>query len=213
MIDNYVQGVNAYIDQALTNPALLPADYAAARPAAALDARRRGRRRSLIGGIFGRGGGAEVAQRRPAAVPPEAARPAAGATAFSEFKEQNDPAAPTTVVDKSFPYEIPGKINPATTAMPDDPRAPLNGGPTDTDAGLQRAAPPDGRAAMIEPRAAMPAHMSNALVVDGQRLGRRPPDSGLRPAGVLLRPGDPDAGGSALARTTTPRVHRSPVPA
>ena len=57
MIENYVAGVNAYVQATLTNPALLPADYVAAAPntvpqpwtAADVVAIA-----GLIGGIFGR---------------------------------------------------------------------------------------------------------------------------------------------------------------
>ena len=62
---------------------------------------------------------------------------AAGASAFQQFKEQNDPAAADHRRRQAFPYEIAGKVNPATTAMPDNARAPLTGGPTDHHAGLQ----------------------------------------------------------------------------
>ena len=81
----------------------------------------------------------------------------AGAKAFTEFKEQNDPGAPTTVVDKKFPYETVKHPNPKLTAIPDDPRAPLTGGPTGTDAELRPDAP--------EPNGARPT---------SRRLGRCP---------------------------------------
>ena len=118
LIDNFVAGINAYIDQTRTNPALLPADYAAALdPAAALDRcrrrlDRRAHRRHLRQGRRRRG---EPTPRCCSTCRSSSGRLPA-ASAFQQFKEQNDPAAPTTVVDKSFPYEIPGKINPATTA-------------------------------------------------------------------------------------------------
>ncbi len=62
LIDNFVAGVNAYIDATRTNPALLPADYAAgACPAAAWTDADVVAIAGLIGGIFGKGGGSEVA--------------------------------------------------------------------------------------------------------------------------------------------------------
>ncbi len=85
---------------------------------------------ALIGGIFGDGGGGEIGNAALLQLPAAPARPGRrAATAFTEFKEQNDPAAPTTVVDKSFPYEIPGTGQPGERSrMPDHPGAPLTGG-------------------------------------------------------------------------------------
>ncbi|HEX4431687.1 MAG TPA: penicillin acylase family protein, partial [Frankiaceae bacterium] len=113
LIDNYVSGVNAYIDATRTNLALLPADYAAALapPQHWTDADVVSIA-GLIGGIFGRGGGAEVANAALLQYLQKQLGTAEGGSAFQQFKEQNDPSAATTVVDKSFPYETPGKVDP-----------------------------------------------------------------------------------------------------
>ena len=60
---------------------------------------------SLIGGIFGRGGGSELrsAELEQAFVKRFGKR--AGRRAWSDFRSKNDPEAPTTVVGKRFPYE------------------------------------------------------------------------------------------------------------
>src|SRR6185437_8369086 len=132
MIYSYVDGVNAWIDKAALNPNLLPADYAAAAPqlvpqkwsvadVVAIA--------GLIGGIFGRGGGAEVANAHLLQYLQKELGAAQGAQAFAQFKTANDPLAPTAA-DKAFPYEIPGKIDPALTALP-DAGAPVTGGPVD----------------------------------------------------------------------------------
>src|SRR5262249_51146838 len=81
------------------------------------------------GGIFGDGGGGEVRNAALLKYLQGQLGQSAGSTAFTDFKEQNDPAAPATVVDKSFRYEIPGHVNPATVAIPDNPGAPLAGRP------------------------------------------------------------------------------------
>ncbi len=169
LIDNFVSGINAYIDASRTNPALLPADYAAALapPQHWTDADVVSIA-GLIGGIFGRGGGAEMANAALLQYLQKQLGTAAGTSAFQQFKEQNDPAAPTTVVDKSFPYEIPGKVNPATTAMPDNARAPLTGGPTDTTAGCNLSAPNPTANTIMTSLQTMPKHMSNALVVNAK---------------------------------------------
>jgi acyl-homoserine lactone acylase PvdQ len=169
LIDNFVAGVNTYIDQTRTNVALLPADYSAALapPQHWTDADVVSIA-GLIGGIFGRGGGSEIANAALLQYLQKQLGTTAGASAFQQFKEQNDPTAATTVVDKSFPYEIPGKIDPATTALPDNARAPLTGGPTATTSGCNLSAPNPTATAIMTSLAAMPKHMSNALVVNGK---------------------------------------------
>jgi acyl-homoserine lactone acylase PvdQ len=169
MIENFVSGINAYVDQTATNPALLPADYAAALapPQHWTDADVVSIA-GLIGGIFGRGGGIEMKNAALLQYLQKQLGATAGTSAFQQFKEQNDPAAPTTVVDKSFPYEIPGKVDPATTAMPDNAQAPLTGGPTNTTPGCNLTAPNPTATTIMTSLQTMPKHMSNALVVNGK---------------------------------------------
>jgi acyl-homoserine lactone acylase PvdQ len=168
LIDNYVDGVNAYIAQTRTNPTLLPADYAAAlQPPLDWSDGDVVAISGLIGGIFGKGGGSEVANAALLQYLQKNLGAAPGKAAFTQFKSQNDPGAPTTIVDKSFPYMIPGTVNPATTALPDDARAPLTGGPTATTPGCDLTAPNPGAKTVMTSLQAMPQHMSNALVVNG----------------------------------------------
>jgi acyl-homoserine lactone acylase PvdQ len=166
MIDDYVQGINAYIAKAKTDPALMPVEYSlfgAPKPWTPADVVAV---TSLVGGIFGDGGGGEVANSALLRYLQGQLGQSGGATAFTDFKEQNDPAAPTTVVGKSFPYEIPRHVNPATIAIPDHPGAPLQGGPTDTTAGCtSTAATSKLGLSVIEGLLRLPAQMSNALVV------------------------------------------------
>ncbi len=165
----YVAGINAYIAATGTDPSLLPADYAAVgappqpwSPADIISVA------SLIGGIFGKGGGAEISNAALLQyLDRQLGSRAAGEAAFTAFKDQNDPAAPTTV-PASFPYEIPGTINPATTAMPDNAAAPLTGGPTGTTAGCNATPPNRAALAIIASLLRLPRSMamSNALLVD-----------------------------------------------
>ncbi len=167
MLDNYVAGVNAYISATQTDPNLLPADYAAVgappqpwTPADIVGVA------GLIGGIFGKGGGTEVANSALYTYLVNKLGKTAGARAFKELKDPNDPSAPTTVVGKRFPYEIPGKVNPKTTAIPDSTQ--LTGGPTDTTSGCQGVPTNATALATIASLQSLPKHMSNALVVDGK---------------------------------------------
>jgi acyl-homoserine lactone acylase PvdQ len=190
MIDDYVSGVNAYISAALTDPSKLPADYAAAlsppqpwKPSDVVYVA------ALIGGIFGNGGGGEVRnaallqylQRELGRTP--------GTRAFTDFREQNDGDAPTTITDTAFPYEIPGKVDPSKTAMPDDASAPLAGGPTTTTPGCDLVPSNPTANGIVASLLAMPAHMSNALVVDAAHAADGHPIAVFGPQVSYFAPG------------------------
>jgi acyl-homoserine lactone acylase PvdQ len=167
MIYAYVAGVNAWIAKTQTNPTLLDGDYAAAlglpqkwTPADVVSVA------GLIGGIFGKGGGIEVANSALYTYLRQHLGAKAGAQAFTEFKEQNDPGAQTTVVDKSFPYENVKHPNPKLTAIPDSTT--LTGGPTDTTANCNLTSPNLAALTDIASLQDTQNHMSNALVVDAK---------------------------------------------
>ena len=159
--------MNRYIDAATTDPRLLPADYAAAAPQAlpqkwsvadvvAIA--------GLIGGIFGKGGGIEVQNAHLLEYLRKELGTADGSAAFQQFRTSNDPLAPTTA-DKAFPYENHGKVDPATTALPDY-GVDITGGPTATDPNCDLTQPNPMALSILKGLAAMPKHMSNALVVN-----------------------------------------------
>ncbi len=119
-VTNYVAGINAYIDDALVNPTLLPAEYAALakspQPWTVTDVIGEA---SLIGGIFGRGGGQELrsAELEQAFVKRFGKR--AGRRAWADFRESDDPEAPNTITGRRFPYETGGAFSKRGLAMPD----------------------------------------------------------------------------------------------
>src|SRR5262249_37090251 len=104
-VDAYVEGINAYIAAANVDPLLKPAEYTLLNqpmsPWKATDVVAVG---SLIGGIFGRGGGAELNSALTMEAFVERMGKKAGRRAWLGFRSKNDPEAPTTV-DKPFPYE------------------------------------------------------------------------------------------------------------
>jgi acyl-homoserine lactone acylase PvdQ len=172
MIDAYVAGVNAWIAHTRTpgGAASLDVNYTVATdstptywtPADVVSIA------GLIGGIFGRGGGGEVANSALYTYLRQHLGAKAGDTAFREFKEQNDPSAPTTA-SKAFPYEkTPKHVKTPLTAIPDHPRRALTGGPTDTTKGCGGTAVNPAALAAIASLADTPDHMSNALVVDAK---------------------------------------------
>jgi acyl-homoserine lactone acylase PvdQ len=118
-LNNFVAGINAYIDAALLDPNKMPAEYAAIgktpthwTPTDVIA------EASLIGGIFGKGGGAEVRSAMTLQAFEQQFGTAGGMTAWSDFREHNDPEAPTTV-SKSFPYETTSPFSTTGLAMPD----------------------------------------------------------------------------------------------
>ena len=192
LIDSYVKGVNAYIDATRTDPSKLPADYVAGAPDAAVPQKWTDADvvsiAGLIGGIFGKGGGFEVDDAHLLTYLQGKFGATAGAKAYKDLNHQNDPLAPTTITDKTYPYDVRTKpLDPSLNALPDE--GALTGGPTETAAGcgdgsaapsapslpavpglpLSTATRAQTAANIIGALKAMPSHMSNALVVNGSR--------------------------------------------
>jgi acyl-homoserine lactone acylase PvdQ len=166
MIHNYVAGVNKYIKGALLDPTKLPADYVVSgagvpTPWHVADVVAIA---GLIGGIFGRGGGGELSNAQLLLYLQQQLGLSNGSSAFHQFKTANDPLAPTTATTP-FPYEIPGVIDPATTALP-DAGAPITGGPVATDPDCNLTQPNPVALSIIDGLQNLPHNMSNALVVN-----------------------------------------------
>jgi acyl-homoserine lactone acylase PvdQ len=115
----YVDGINAYITDALANPMLMPAEYTISGKTPQMwEPTDLIAEASLIGGIFGRGGGREVdsAQTMQAFVDRFGAR--AGRRAWKGFRSKNDPEAAVTVHHR-FPYETTNAFAKKGLALPD----------------------------------------------------------------------------------------------
>lgn len=163
MINSYVAGINGYISESRTNVSLLPADYLAT---ASLPTRWKPSDVvaviSLIG-LEATGGGAELKNAVLLRYLQSKFGTRAGSAAFGSFKEQNDPSAPTTIHGQAFGYMVPGHVNPALTAIPDDPGAPLAGGPTDTTPGCNGIPLPPAPGSPAQTAAALPQALSSLL--------------------------------------------------
>jgi acyl-homoserine lactone acylase PvdQ len=120
-VENYVAGINQYIAEARLDPTKLPGEYAAiGRPqgpdpwkvtdiiATA----------SLVGGIFGRGGGNELAWSEVADALEKRFGRRRGARVFRDFRAAEDAAAPVTVLRRRFPYQA-RALRPRGVARPD----------------------------------------------------------------------------------------------
>jgi acyl-homoserine lactone acylase PvdQ len=119
-VADYVAGVNAYIAEARLNPLKLPGEYAAlgkvledwkATDVVATAA--------LVGGIFGKGGGAEVENSAVLSAARQHFGAVPGTSVWKDFRRSEDLEAPTTVRGQSFPYETDSEPNPAAVAKPD----------------------------------------------------------------------------------------------
>ncbi len=117
----FVDGVNAYINEAKTNPTKMPAEYAAlgkvVEPWKLTDTIAEA---SLIGGIFGKGGGNEVGSALVLRAMEKRFGAKRGRKAWADFRFKNDPEAPTTILKKRFPYETGSPFAKRGLALPDD---------------------------------------------------------------------------------------------
>ena len=179
-VREFCAGINAYIAEALIDPNKMPAEYAALgklpaewKPTDVIA------EASLIGGIFGKGGGAEVRSALTLEAFEAKFGKAAGRKAWQGFREQNDPEAPATVA-KAFPYETGSPFAKTGLAMPDagsvsfaqdsSSAAPAAAGQATTDTPARVAIPSDGSigSGLLHDALAGPALMSNWELVSAK---------------------------------------------
>jgi acyl-homoserine lactone acylase PvdQ len=156
----YSDGVNQYIDEAIADPSKLPAEYPALqqtpadwKPEDAVAIA------SLVGGIFGKGGGGELTNFCGLKSLTAAVGNATDARAiFDDFHFADDAEAPTTSRDPA-PYQAPSPVDPA--AHPDVD--------CDSLAAIDPSGPPlqDLLDAISQGFNGLPFGMSNALLIGG----------------------------------------------
>jgi acyl-homoserine lactone acylase PvdQ len=118
-IQSYVDGINAYIAAANANSALKPAEYTLlAKPMEPWKSTDVIAIASLIGGIFGRGGGNELNSALTMQSFVDRLGGRAGRKAWLGFRSKNDPEAPTTI-SRRFPYETRSAFAKSGLALPD----------------------------------------------------------------------------------------------
>ncbi len=118
-VQSYVDGINAYIAAANANTALKPAEYLLLnKPMEAWKPTDVIAIASLIGGIFGRGGGNEVGSAEALQALEARFGRKAGRSAWLGFRSKNDPEAPTTIAER-FPYETRSAFAQRGLALPD----------------------------------------------------------------------------------------------
>jgi acyl-homoserine lactone acylase PvdQ len=171
-VQAYVAGINKYISEAKADPAnKMPAEYAAInkppplhpepwKPTDVLATA------SLIGGIFGKGGGGEVGNAEVFTAAKQRFGPGPGEAVWADFRQANDPEAPTTVHSQSFPYQDRQGIDPNAVAIP-DPGSLVEGSPDDATSGGGLGGLIGG---LLGGLGDLPGG-SNALLVSGQESG------------------------------------------
>ncbi len=118
-LDAYVEGINAYIGAANLDSKLKPAEYSFInkpmepwKPTDIIAIA------SLIGGIFGKGGGNELNSALTMEAMVERMGEKAGKKAWEGFRSKNDPEAPTTI-SKPYPYETRSAFAKKGLALPE----------------------------------------------------------------------------------------------
>lgn len=118
-VQSYVEGINAYIAAANLNPLLKPAEYTLlSKPMEPWKPTDVIAIASLIGGIFGRGGGNELNSALTMQAFVDRMGQKAGRKSWLGFRSKNDPEAPTTV-SRPFPYETRSAFAKKGLALPD----------------------------------------------------------------------------------------------
>jgi hypothetical protein len=119
-LEQYVAGINAYIAEARLDPDKLPAEYAAFGKVpedwTGTDVIATA---SLIGGIFGKGGGREVRSALAMQAFEKRFGRRAGRSIWKDFRSKNDPESPTTVDRGRFPYQTTDAFARRGLALPD----------------------------------------------------------------------------------------------
>jgi acyl-homoserine lactone acylase PvdQ len=163
----YVQGINDWIAKANLDPTLLPAEYLALgkrpEPWTPTDVIATA---SLIGGIFGKGGGREVPSALTLQTLQDRFGAKAGRAAWSDFREKQDPETITTIRGTSFPYEDGDPFAKRGLALPDP--GSVHETPVAPPVANADPATPGIGAALLH-AATTPAHASNWLLVSAAK--------------------------------------------
>jgi acyl-homoserine lactone acylase PvdQ len=175
LLDAFVAGINAYIDD--LTPATTPAEYTAFgkvptkwKPTDVIA------EASLVGGIFGKGGGSEVDSSEVLNALVKRFGPKAGRRSWADFRSKNDPEAPVTVLGKRFPYQTQSAFSKRGLAVPD------RGSVEDVPVGPPLDPPASGRSALGDQL--MRQFAENPLASNWEMVSARESATG-RPIGVL----------------------------
>jgi acyl-homoserine lactone acylase PvdQ len=175
----YVAGINQYISEAQLDPSKKPAEYSLLgiqlEPWKGTDVIATA---SLIGGIFGKGGGSELRSALTFQAFVDRFGRKKGKRAWLDFRRRNDPESPTTARRK-FPYQTGSPFRKRGLAMPD--RGSVEEAPPGPP--LDEAGAAASRGALgFDPRELLRhRHQSNALLVSAKHSGSGHPVAVMGP--------------------------------
>jgi acyl-homoserine lactone acylase PvdQ len=163
-LSDYVDGVNQYIAEARSDINKMPGEYAAIgktlddwKPTDVIATA------SLIGGIFGKGGGNEILNSLALIAAKARYGGGAGDAAWRDFRRMDDPEAPTTVASSNGSFDYPRQRGSAGVALPDP------GSLVDPpNSGASAISAPASAAGVLSGLGSMRA-MSNALLVSAAK--------------------------------------------
>jgi acyl-homoserine lactone acylase PvdQ len=168
-LQDYADGINAWISSITLDPTKLPAEYPAINqpqgpaPWSPTDTIAIS---SLIGAQLGTGGGGELDQAKLLSLAQTRFGPGVGAKVTANLRSANDPEAPLSIVGKSFPYDLaPAHPASGSVALPD--AGSLTFSPVATGqsgSAASRSAPSSPFAGLIK----FPTTDSNALLVSAR---------------------------------------------
>ena len=121
---NYLAGLNAYVTEAKLDPNKMPGEYAAiGQPQGPANFTQADiiATASLVGGIFGKGGGRELTEMQLLQSFTQRFGAKRGRRLWREWAAFEDPDAPTTIRHKAFPYQRPVRKPPRDAEALADP--------------------------------------------------------------------------------------------
>jgi acyl-homoserine lactone acylase PvdQ len=167
-VEHYLAGINKYISEIRLDPSKLPGEYVAIgrpqgpepwKPTDVLATA------SLVGGIFGKGGGAELEWSEIRRALRDRLGRRGGTRALRDFRSAEDPEAPVTVHGARFPYQVPvRRPRRGSRAVPDRGSLRYH----DVVASRQGGGSPGGGRLPLGDLMALPAGASNALLVSAR---------------------------------------------
>jgi acyl-homoserine lactone acylase PvdQ len=170
--ENYLAGLNAYIADAKLNPNKMPGEYPAiGRPQGPDNFTQADiiATASLVGGIFGKGGGRELVEMQLLQAFNEKFGNRRGRRLWREWAAFEDPDAPTTIRKKIFRYQRPVRKPPRDAEALADPGTfkPVDiveSGTSSHDTRRTRSRPPHALPGLL-PQSMLTMKNSNALIV------------------------------------------------
>jgi acyl-homoserine lactone acylase PvdQ len=171
--DNYIAGINRYITEAKLDPTKMPGEYAAIGRPQGPDPWKRTdlvAAASLVGGIFGKGGGEEIAWTQIKHALDARFKRKLAKKVFRDFRAAEDPEAPTTVLGKKrFPYQAqPRKVAKGSRAIYNRGTLREHGVVAASSGGAGAASASGGPKGLLDGLLAFPNAASNAMLVSAR---------------------------------------------